>query len=409
MIRISALVSAAALVALATATPARAQPLQAFLTSSTGTGNLASWPDAGGAAGLAAADTICRAHAARAGLPQASDFVAWISSSTDSAWCRVRGLTGTRANNCGQPGSLPSAGPWVRTDQLPFLAELERAVDDGRVYRAPELDENGASVLDPALTAHFTATGPNTIIGLDTCSDWSSDSSGQGAIAGWPNRTTADWSGDLRFALCSQPSRLLCLQRGAGDSVQPRQFGRVAFMSATVGTGDLSTWDGAGGATGLAAGDAVCRSEAQANGLAFADRFRAWLSDAGTDARDRFEWDGPWARLDGVRVADDMADLTDGSLQTSITLQADGIYQPGLSPITGTRADGRVGASHCLGWTSSAPEQVGIRGRTNAVQEHWTRQLFGGPTGAPCSFTARLYCLSDSDELFADNNEFPPI
>jgi hypothetical protein len=33
----------------------------------------------------------------------------------------------------------------------------------------------------------------------------------------------------------------------------------------------------------------------------------------------------------------------------------------------------------------------------------------GGPNGAPCSFTVRLYSLSDSDELFADNSELPPL
>lgn len=390
-------------------TSAQAQPLQAFLTSSTGTGNLASWPDAGGATGLAAADEICRAHALRAGLPEADGFVAWLSTQADGAYCRVRGLTGSRANNCGVTGTLPSAGPWVRTDGLPFLAPIDQAIDEGRVYRAAEVDEYGDSVIDPALTAHFTATGPGGYNALDTCFDWTTASRDEGTIGGWPNRTAADWSGDFRAAWCDQPARLLCMQRGQGDAVQPRQFGRVAFAAAAIGTGDLSTWPGANGATGLAAGDAVCRSEAQANGLAFAERFRAWLSDAETDARDRFEFDGPWARLDGVRVADNLADLTDGSLQTSINLQADGTYLVGLAPFTGTLASGQVGESHCLGWTSSAPNQVGIRGRQNAVQEHWTRQLFLGPTGAPCNIPGRLYCLSDSDELFADDNEFPPI
>jgi hypothetical protein len=394
--------------AAAVAIPVQAQPLQAFLTSSTGTGDLASWTDAGGASGVAAADAICRAHAQRAGLPQAANFIAWISTQTDSAWCRVRGLTGTREGNCGLPGPLPSAGPWVRTDGLPFLAPIDRAIDEGRVFRAAELDENGISVIDPALTAHFTATGPDGYNDPDTCDDWT-NAAAPGAASGWPNRTTGDWGGDLRFTACSQPARLLCLQGGTGDSVQPRQFGRVAFVAAAAGNGDLSTWAGAGGATGLAAGDAVCRSEALANGLAFADRFRAWLSDAGIDARDRFTFDGPWARLDGVRVADNLADLTDGSLQTSINLQADGTYQLGFAPWTGTLASGQVGESHCQGWTSSAPSQAGIRGRINAVQEHWTRHLFAGPAGTSCSVISRLYCLSDSDELFADNNEFPPL
>jgi len=51
--------------------PAVAVKRRAFVTSASGTGNLNSWPDAGGLFGLAAGDAICRAQATAAGLPNA--------------------------------------------------------------------------------------------------------------------------------------------------------------------------------------------------------------------------------------------------------------------------------------------------------------------------------------------------
>src|SRR5690606_18797239 len=85
-----------------------------FVTNSTGTGNLSTWALAGGNTGVAAADAVCNAEAAAAGLP--GTYVAWMSDATDDAYCRVHQLTGKKAANCGL-GALPAtAGPWVRTD-----------------------------------------------------------------------------------------------------------------------------------------------------------------------------------------------------------------------------------------------------------------------------------------------------
>ena len=65
--------------------------LTAFVTSSSGTGNLGSWPDAGsglpgvgGFVGLDAADAICQAHASRAGL--SGTYVAWLSDASTDAY-----------------------------------------------------------------------------------------------------------------------------------------------------------------------------------------------------------------------------------------------------------------------------------------------------------------------------------
>src|SRR6188768_570424 len=87
-----------------------------FVTSVSGTGDLGSWPAAGIATGLAAGDAICQARASAASLPNPSGYRAWLSDSTDDAYCRIHMLTGKLSANCGQPTLPASAGPWRRTD-----------------------------------------------------------------------------------------------------------------------------------------------------------------------------------------------------------------------------------------------------------------------------------------------------
>ena len=59
---------------------------------------------------------------------------------------------------------------------------------------------------------------------------------------------------------------------------------RRAFATSVQGPGNLSSWADAGGNTGLAAGDAICRARAAAGGLPNAATYRAWLSNSATDA-----------------------------------------------------------------------------------------------------------------------------
>ena len=75
------------------------QPKVAFVTSVTGTADLGSWPEAGSAVGASAGDEICRTLATDAGLQNADTFIAWLSTSTDDAYCRLHGFTGKKSAN----------------------------------------------------------------------------------------------------------------------------------------------------------------------------------------------------------------------------------------------------------------------------------------------------------------------
>ena len=77
------------------------QPRVAFVTSVFGDGNLGSWPDSGIEVGVAAADEICQARATVAGLANSGNFVAWLSTTTDDAYCRLHGFSGKKSANCG--------------------------------------------------------------------------------------------------------------------------------------------------------------------------------------------------------------------------------------------------------------------------------------------------------------------
>ena len=112
--------TAALAAAVLLAVPAAAVKRRAFVTSVSGTGNLNSWPDAGGLFALAAGDAICRARATAAGLPNANTYRAWLSTATTDAYCHVQGRTGEKATGCS--GSPQPSGPWYRVDGTTALA-----------------------------------------------------------------------------------------------------------------------------------------------------------------------------------------------------------------------------------------------------------------------------------------------
>ncbi|MEM6930167.1 MAG: hypothetical protein AAF602_24725, partial [Myxococcota bacterium] len=97
----------------------------AFVTTERGSGDLSSWPSAGGAAGRAAGDAICAAEAQQAGLT--GDFRAVLNDGLTDAACTLYGLEGQLGDNCGVP-DLPEPVTWQRPDGLP-LGDSDQLVD----------------------------------------------------------------------------------------------------------------------------------------------------------------------------------------------------------------------------------------------------------------------------------------
>lgn len=171
----------------------------------------------------------------------------------------------------------------------------------------------------------------------------------------------------------------------------PEDTSRVVFLLPSVGA--PMTYGGVAGADGL------CQAAADEAGLS--GTFAAWLSHgAATGPAVRFSHEGgPFVRLDGVEIAADWADLTDGEIAAPIVVDANGVEwsgdaQPESVVITHTNADGSSagGITPCQNFTG--PSIVGPRwadaGQTDATwtenNDSWDCEsdTLGGPS---------LYCF----------------
>ena len=379
--------------------PASATTRHMFVSSTSGTANLGAWPRAGSATGLAAGDAICQSLATDAGLADATGYRAWLSSATTDAFCHVQGFTGQRANNCGQASLPTAAGPWRRVDGTNFGASIvELLAPSLEVFLPPRIDENGN--VHHALV--WTGTDSSGAAGSGTCSNWTTASAGaNGNVFGATDATSWTWASSGTTD-CAEILHLLCFERGAGDPLPPpATWGRLAFVSSVSRPGDLGSWPEADGATGIDAGDAICGALATAAGLREPESFKAWLSDSSVDARDRFQFDGPWVRLDRTRIATGLADLTDGFLHAPINLTETGSYLSNDSVWTGSTADGLAAADTCSDWTSLAsPDQAPV-GAANFSSSRWSDYF----SAQLCNQNARLYCLQDLPLVFEDDFE----
>lgn len=380
-------------------------PRRMFITSVSGTGNFSTWPDAGGSTGVAAADAICQARAGIAGLPNAEAFRAWISDTEDDAYCRLHGRGGSKADSCGESTLPVAAGPWIRVDGLPFAPSIDSLLSPANeVFHPPRIDEFGAERTDSVWTG---TTGAGVLSATGDCFAWASDTSGFAAVGssdGTSEAWTSTWASPTR-SMCSSSHALLCFEAGVGGALPALEArGVLAFVSSAVGSANLSTWAQAGGASGIAAGDAICQALAGSAGLADPTRFKAWLSDSTLDAKSRFASGGPWVRLDRTSIAISLAELTSAVLGTSISQTELGEYVGNAHVWTGTNADGTQRGSGCSGWTSTSSSLEAVTGTPNVASSSWTRntQLI---VPARCNVTARLYCLAAPIPIFSDDFE----
>jgi hypothetical protein len=124
---------------------------------------------------------------------------------------------------------------------------------------------------------------------------------------------------------------------------------------------------------GLSGADAKCSTLASTAPELQGKRWAAWLS-AGTSAVARLgTTPGPWARLDGINVASNRAQLVDRLLPLYASISVD--EQGSLHDDrvwTGTLADGGLTANAtCSGWNGASGH--GVFGRIDFVKPDWTQ------------------------------------
>jgi PKD repeat protein len=191
-------------------------------------------------------------------------------------------------------------------------------------------------------------------------------------------------------------------EQPASESVEvtepPLPEGPVfVFVTSEIYEGDFG---------GLAEADAICQAHATAAQLP--GTWTAWLSDDNTDAIERIPEPGPDGKYhllnpgsdpDRPIVADDLADLTDGSLDLPIDRDEYGKDVNGPWVWTGTQPDGTRTLSNCSNWTnaeagSSCTEEgdpaCGTKGEGDKTDGEWTEtvDLRG------CSSPNNFYCFS---------------
>ncbi len=403
IVRTAALVAAVTVVALA-ASPAEAVNRRAFVTSVTGTGNIATgvWPGASGATVLDRADAVCRARATAGGLPNAATYRAWLSTSTADAYCHVQGLGGQKGTACGG-ATQPGAGPWyIQNGVTPFSPALAELTGPAKTtYRAVLLDEFGdeSGYEDGDVWTGTTADG---VYEGESCLNWTSANAADFGEEGHAQGSAYIWTSGSS-ARCDSVRRLLCFEPGEST---PFHLGwspaALAFVSSEAGQGDLGAWPQAGAATGLAAGDAICRNLAGAARLPAPNSFFAWLSDSAQDARDRVTVDASFRRVDHYPIASSHADLVDGFASNSLHVDENGSHASTPFGVqTGTFADGTATLEHCDGWTNATTSFNETFGSQNLSRSHrWTEGLQNG-----CNNTRRIYCFSNVVTLFWDGFE----
>lgn len=150
---------------------------------------------------------------------------------------------------------------------------------------------------------------------------------------------------------------------------------KIVFVTSTIHTGSLG---------GLAGADNICQARAVAAGLA--GTFRAWLSSGVTDASARLsESQFGYELVDGTKIADDWADLLDGSLDNPIDLDENGLPVT-ANPWTGTYATGTKFPDTCTGFTSTS--NSGATGSSTQTTSSWSLA-----SATACSTSHPLYCF----------------
>lgn len=203
--------------------------------------------------------------------------------------------------------------------------------------------------------------------------------------------------------------RLLLVTLSAAAAAAPAAGATMrAFVTSATCTGDFGSCTAAVGDTGVAAGNNICQSLANAAGLdTNGEIFRAWVSDAGADAwcnvlglaGQRFgspacgvgtlPAGGPWMRLDGVPYLQSLATLmTDGGTVTTIPITESNAYVPNSFFYAGSTASGTVGGSNCNNWTDGTVNFNASGGNTDSVGGGW-----GTGAAVNCDGARRLLCF----------------
>lgn len=182
------------------------------------------------------------------------------------------------------------------------------------------------------------------------------------------NQTDADCLRSVYFQTCA-----------ATPSPTPQAAKRV-FVTSTTYNGNLG---------GLAGADSKCQARADTANLG--GTWKAWLSDGTGSPSSRFvQSNQAYKRMDGVTIANNWADLTDGSLKNPINVTELGTTLNWMTWSNTTSFGLLLGGNSCDRW-SQAIRGFGAVGVSSAVDKNWTFDISLEATS--CDSTLPLYCF----------------
>ena len=198
-----------------------------------------------------------------------------------------------------------------------------------------------------------------------------------------------------------------CERAGCGDGILHEDFGeecddgnaveddgcnsqcgrdRYVFLSSEANQGSFGAVSGA---------NSICKSLAEDAGLPNPLTYRAWMSD---DTHNPDKWfvkgRGRYLLTNGVVVADDWDDLTDGSIQNPIVVDENQMNLGGSAVFTNTDVNGlpHPEFADCMGWTSKEFMVYGRLGTASKTDEEWT-DVEDNPHS--CAGIGRFYCFEN--------------
>lgn len=152
---------------------------------------------------------------------------------------------------------------------------------------------------------------------------------------------------------------------------------------------------------GLAGADQKCQGAATGAGLS--GTYKAWLSDVTGSPSTRFTKSmvAPYVRVDGILVAMNWTDLTDGTLNAAIAKTenntvgaSEAVCDNATSWVfTNTRTDGTLldAGLSCIEWTSNTGGSGW--GTLSAADSRWSVSCTGGAPVNYCGKRTPLYCF----------------
>lgn len=146
---------------------------------------------------------------------------------------------------------------------------------------------------------------------------------------------------------------------------------------------------------GVAGADSICQTRATAAGLS--GTFKAWIADGNDSSAPatRFTHASVPYGLTGTygpQIADNWADLIDGTLDNPINLDEFGSSVAFGNVLTNVSINGtRKGGDHCSAWSSTSSSFKSVTGSVSNTNSWWTDQGFS----SFCSFSTnkRLFCF----------------